>query len=161
MLRLLQVLVMAVLGFFAYQYISQNSHPAPSRQTLTAVDSSDSKPPETWKDGSPVQQEFYRDYWDKHPNGPANRTDPTIETESHMPSIWTPENPSGLSATAPLVPPALARRPDVVGLKHARDEAYLGLQVALDVRDDQKSKELYSRIVQIDAAMRNLIRQSR
>ena len=161
MLRLLQLFVMAVLGFFAYQYISQNNHPTPARQTLAAIDTSDSKPPESWQYGSPVQQQLYHDYWDKHPNGPANRTDPLIETENHMPSMWTSENPGGLSSAAPLMPLALARRPDVVELKHARDEAYLNLQTAIEVRDDQKSKELYSRIVQIDAAMRNLIRQSR
>src|SRR5436190_5221637 len=137
MLRLLQVLFMAVLGFFAYQYVLQQSHPAPARTTLTAVDSSNSKPPEAWKYGSRVQQQFYNDYWDKHPNGPAQRTDPLIDADSHMPSMWTVENPNGLRATAPILPPALDRLPDVVALKRARDEAYMYLRAALDVRDDQ------------------------
>ena len=161
MLRLLQVLVMAVLGFFAYQYISQSTHPAPARQTSTAVDTSENKPPESWQYGSPVQQQLYRDYWARHPHGPANRTDPLIEAESHMPSMWTPENPSGLSSAAPLMPLDLARRSDVVELKHARDAAYVNLQMAIQDRDDQKSKELYARIVQIDGSMRKLIQQGR
>ena len=161
MLRLFQVLVMAVLGFFAYQYVLQQSHPAPARQTLAAVDSSDSKPPEAWKYGSPVQQQFYNDYWDKHPKGPAQRTDPQIDADHHMPSMWTPENPNGLTATAPTMPPSLERLPDVVLLKRARDEAYVKLTGALRVRDDVTANELYSRIVQINARLNTLIRQSR
>src|SRR4029079_2408532 len=65
MFRLLQALVAAVLAFFAYQYVSQHHRPTPARQTLTAVDSSDSKPPEAWKYGSPVQRQLYEDYWEK------------------------------------------------------------------------------------------------
>ena len=162
MFRLLQALVAAVLAFFAYQYVSQHHRPTPARQTLTAVDSSDSKPPEAWKYGSPVQRQLYEDYWEKHPNGPAQRTDPLSEAESHMPSMASGETPDGLpTSSPPPMPRALSQRPDVVQLVHERAGTYQDLLIAIRLRDDRMAEQLHARIAAIDIKLNDLIRQSR
>src|SRR5262249_1727614 len=118
------------------------------------------KPPEAWRYGNSVQQQMWHAYWDKHPNGPANRTDPASVADSHMPSMATPDDIARVAPSPPRMPGALDRRPDVVQLKHDRDEAYGNLQTAVTVRDDQGMKMLYDRIVALDKKLNDLIRQS-